>query len=209
MKPDWRRTAAARAIIRGGGRDMMAGTLAGLGGAIAIATMEWFSTTAHYPLAVIPFATSIVLVIGAPEAEPAQPRALVGGHLVATLVGLAVLWVTRPQAWAAALAVGRSILAMYLTGTFRPPAGINPLLVVSNNLPCSFLLAPLLGCRAGLGLLQREAIAVADQDDVALVEGVERRAVADRDDGGGRQLLDQQAVQRRLRGLIQRSGGLV
>ena len=156
MKPDWRRTAAARAIIRSGRRDMMAGTLAGLGGAIAIATMEWFSTTAHYPLAVIPFATSIVLVIGAPEAEPAQPRALVGGHLVATLVGFAVLWVTGPQAWAAALAVGLSILAMYLTGTFHPPAGINPLLVVSNNLPCSFLLAPVL---AGVLLLAAFAYA--------------------------------------------------
>ena len=106
MKWDRRRTAAARAIIRGGRRDIVAGTLAGLGGAIAIATMEWLSTTAHYPLAVIPFATSIVLVIGAPEAVPAQPRAPVGGHLVATLVGFAVLWVTGPQAWAAALAVG-------------------------------------------------------------------------------------------------------
>jgi hypothetical protein len=31
-----------------------------------------------YPLAVIPFATSIVLVIGSPDAEPAQPRALIG-----------------------------------------------------------------------------------------------------------------------------------
>jgi CBS-domain-containing membrane protein len=33
---------------------------------------------------------------------------------------------------------------MYLTDTFHPPAGINPLLVVSNNLPTSFLLAPVL-----------------------------------------------------------------
>jgi CBS-domain-containing membrane protein len=33
---------------------------------------------------------------------------------------------------------------MYLTGTFHPPAGINPLLVVSNNLPWSFLFAPVL-----------------------------------------------------------------
>jgi len=33
---------------------------------------------------------------------------------------------------------------MYVTGTFHPPAGINPLLVVSNNLPWSFLLAPVL-----------------------------------------------------------------
>jgi CBS-domain-containing membrane protein len=33
---------------------------------------------------------------------------------------------------------------MYVTGTFHPPAGINPLLVVSNNLRWSFLVAPVL-----------------------------------------------------------------
>ena len=45
---------------------------------------------------------------------------------------------------------------MYLTGTFNPPAGINPLLVVSNNLPWSFLLAPVL---AGVLLLAAFACA--------------------------------------------------
>jgi CBS-domain-containing membrane protein len=85
-----------------------------------------------------------VLVIGSPEAEPAQPRALIGGHLVATLAGLAMLQLTGPQAWAAAAAVGVAIAAMVVTGTFHPPAGINPLLVVSNNLPWSFLFAPVL-----------------------------------------------------------------
>jgi CBS-domain-containing membrane protein len=85
-----------------------------------------------------------VLVIGSPEVEPAQPRALIGGHLVATLVGLVVLQVTGPHGWAAAAAVGLAVLAMYVTGTFHPPAGINPLLVISNNLSWSFLLAPVL-----------------------------------------------------------------
>ena len=73
MKWDWRR-AAAKAIARNDHRNILAGTVAGLGGALAIGVMEWFSVAAHYPLAVIPFATSIVLVIGSPEAEPAQPR---------------------------------------------------------------------------------------------------------------------------------------
>ena len=63
---------------------------------------------------------------------------------MATLVGLAMLGLTGPHAWAAAAAVGLAILAMYVTGTFHPPAGINPLLVVSNNLPRSFLFAPVL-----------------------------------------------------------------
>jgi CBS-domain-containing membrane protein len=45
---------------------------------------------------------------------------------------------------AAAAAVGLAILAMVVTGTFHPPAGINPLLVVSHNLPWTFLFAPVL-----------------------------------------------------------------
>jgi CBS-domain-containing membrane protein len=106
--------------------------------------MEWMSRTSHHPLVIIPFVTSIVLVIGSPEAELAQPRALIGGHIVATLVGLAMLWLTGPQAWAAAAAVAWP----FLQCTFHPTAGINPLLGVSNNLPGSFLFAPVLAWRA-------------------------------------------------------------
>jgi CBS-domain-containing membrane protein len=116
----------------------------GLGVAVAIGAMEWSSLAVEYPLAFIPFATSIVLVIGSPDAVPAQPRALIGGHVVATLVGFAVLRLAGPQAWAAAAAVGLSVLAMYATGTFHPPAGINPLLVVSGGLHWTFLFAPVL-----------------------------------------------------------------
>jgi CBS-domain-containing membrane protein len=124
--------------------DVAQWAMAGLGVAFAIAGMEWSSLASHYPLVLIPFATSIVLVMGSPEAEPAQPRALIGGHIVATLVGFAVLWLAGPQAWAAAAAVGLAVIAMYATDTFHPPAGINPLLVVSGSLPWSFLLAPVL-----------------------------------------------------------------
>lgn len=150
-------------IGKGGGARLhfdrptvIAGVIAGLGAAIAIGAMEWLSIAARFPLAVIPFATSIVLVIGSPDAEPAQPRALIGGHVISTLVGLLVLKLTGPSAWAAAAGVGLAVLAMYLTGTFHPPAGINPLLVISNNLPWSFLFAPVF-----LGALLLTAFALA------------------------------------------------
>ena len=112
------------------------------GGAVAIAIMELLSARTMTPLMAIPFATSIVLVMGSPEAQPAQPRALVGGHLVSALVGLLMVKLTGPNPWAAALAVGLAIVAMHLTDTFHPPAGINPLLVVVNDMSWSFIAVP-------------------------------------------------------------------
>lgn len=112
------------------------------GGAAAIGLMEYLSQHAAFPLMFVPFATSIVLVMGTPEADPAQPRALVGGHLVSTLVGLLVISITGPSPWAAACAVGLAMVAMHLTRTFHPPAGIDPLIVVGQNMSWDFLLAP-------------------------------------------------------------------
>jgi CBS-domain-containing membrane protein len=126
-------------------RNQLPAILAGaIGAASAIGVMEAYSSTGAFRLEVIPFATSIVVVLGSPKAEPAQPRALVGGHLVSTLVGLLVLKLCGPLPWAAALAVGLAIIVMHLTGTFHPPAGIDPLVVVVNNMSWGFLVAPVL-----------------------------------------------------------------
>jgi len=46
-----------------------------------------------------------------------------------------------PAPWAAALAAGMAMVVMHLTGTFHPPAGIDPLVVVVNNMSWSFLIA--------------------------------------------------------------------
>ncbi|MFN3657620.1 MAG: HPP family protein [Pseudolabrys sp.] len=112
------------------------------GGAVAIGAMEAFAARSAMPVMAIPFGTSIVLVLGSPEAEAAQPRALIGGHLVSALVGLIVLQLAGPEPWAAALAVGLAMVAMHVTGTFHPPAGIDPLLIVVNAMPWSFLVMP-------------------------------------------------------------------
>ncbi len=130
-------------------RTQLIAILAGAtGGAIAIASMEAFSVSTAFPLMAIPFATSIVMVLGSHKAEPAQPRSLIGGHLVSTLVGLLVVKACGPAPWAAAMAVGLAMVAMHLTGTFHPPAGIDPLVVVVNNMSWSFLVAPV-----GIGVL--------------------------------------------------------
>ncbi|MFZ5693779.1 MAG: HPP family protein [Pseudomonadota bacterium] len=112
------------------------------GGSLAIGLMYLLSLQTEFPLATIPFATSIVLMTGSPEAQPARPRALVGGHVLSAIVGVLAVKIAGPQPWAAALAVGVAMLAMLLTDSFHPPAGINPLIIVMNGMSWSFVLIP-------------------------------------------------------------------
>src|SRR5215831_10532183 len=138
-------------------RHGILGVIAGAaGGAVAIAAMHVISDYAAFPFMFVPFATSIVLVMGTPDLEPSQPRALVGGHLVATLVGLVVVKLLGPSWWASAGAVGLAMMAMHGTRTFHPPAGIDPLIVVYYDKSWDFFLAPV---ALGAGLLAAFAFA--------------------------------------------------
>ncbi len=112
------------------------------GGSLAIGLMYVLSLQTEFPLAAIPFATSIVLVTGSPEAQPARPRALVGGHVLSAIVGVLAVKIAGPQPWVAAIAVGMAMLAMLATDSFHPPAGINPLIIVMNSMSWGFVLVP-------------------------------------------------------------------
>lgn len=112
------------------------------GAAIGIAQMLLLATVSQTPLALVPFATSIVLVMGTPEAAPARPWAVLGGHLISTLSGLAAVKLFGPHLWVAAFAVGIAVAGMFATRSFHPPAGIDPVIVVMNDLSWGFLIAP-------------------------------------------------------------------
>jgi CBS-domain-containing membrane protein len=124
--------------------------------------MEGFSIRNAFPLTAIPFATSIVTVLGSPRSGPAQPRGLMGGHLLSSLIGLLVVKIFGAVPWAAALAVGVAMIAMRLSNTLHPPSGIDPLAVVTNNLSWSFLIVPV-----GVGALFLALFALAWHNIVA------------------------------------------
>jgi CBS-domain-containing membrane protein len=139
MVPDWQEV-AKKAHRRVDPSNIAQAAAAGLGVAFAIGGMEWSSLAAHYPLVLIPFATSIVLVVGSPDVEPAQPRALVGGHLVWSDFSCSTWRGRKPgppprSDWPCSRCTSQER---------STPAGINPLLVVSGGLPWSFLVAPVL-----------------------------------------------------------------
>lgn len=77
------------------------------------------------------FGASAVLLYGAFRSPLAQPRNLLGGHILSAFIGVtAHLWFGGQPWLAAALAVSTSIAVMHLTKTLHPPGGATALIAV-------------------------------------------------------------------------------
>lgn len=75
------------------------------------------------------FGASSVLIYGVINSPLAQPRNLIGGHLVCALIGVTVHKLLPNEVWlASALAVALSIVAMQITKTLHPPGGATALI---------------------------------------------------------------------------------
>lgn len=118
--------------------------LAWLGGVIAIAIIAALASSLSATLMLGSFGASCVLIFGYPDVPFSQPRNIILGHFISSLVGLVFLTVFGPAWWAVALAVGTAIAIMMLTRTVHPPAGSNPVIVFLTQPVWDFLLFPTL-----------------------------------------------------------------
>ncbi|NQD92407.1 HPP family protein, partial [Pseudomonas sp. CrR25] len=116
--------------------------LAWLGGVVAIACVANAGDLLSISLLLGSFGASCVLVFGFPDLPFSQPRNVLFGHLLSSLVGLAFLHGIGPQWWALALAVGSAIALMMLTRSVHPPAGSNPVIIFLAQPGWDFLLFP-------------------------------------------------------------------
>ena len=80
------------------------------------------------------FAASAVLLFAAPKSPLAQPRNLLGGHVLSALIGVSIRLALPEPVWlAAALAVATAIAVMHLTGTLHPPGGATAFIAVTGG----------------------------------------------------------------------------
>ena len=106
-----------------------------LGAATGIGICAYFSAYYFEPLElsllIASFGASAVLIYAAIKSPLAQPRNLVGGHVIGGFVGVACYHVLGDTAWlAGAMAVSCAIAAMLVTKTLHPPAGATALIAV-------------------------------------------------------------------------------
>lgn len=77
------------------------------------------------------FGASAVLIYGAVKSPLAQPRNLLGGHVLSAIVGVAAYRLFAPDLWlAGAFAVATAIALMHATKTLHPPGGATALIAV-------------------------------------------------------------------------------
>jgi CBS-domain-containing membrane protein len=118
--------------------------LAWLGGVLAIGTISYLASITHAPLMLGSFGASCVLIFGFPDSPFSQPRNVIAGHLLSSLVGLVFLSLFGPVWWSMALAAATAIALMLATRTVHPPAGSNPVIVMLSQPGWEFLLVPTL-----------------------------------------------------------------
>ncbi|WP_246754853.1 MULTISPECIES: HPP family protein [Rhizobium] len=126
------------------GRRMRPAIISGAGGFLAIYSLSQLSSTLGVLLLVAPFGASSVLVFALPQSPLAQPKNVIGGHLISAFIGIAVFALLGAQPLSFALAVGLAIAAMQATDTLHPPAGADPIVVLATGGSWSFLAVPIL-----------------------------------------------------------------
>lgn len=101
------------------------------------------------PLMVGSFAASAVLLYGAPRSPLAQPRNVLGGHILSALVGVSFRLALPEPVWlTTALAVATAIALMHLGQMLHPPGGATAFIAVSGGakitaLGFGYVLAPI------------------------------------------------------------------
>lgn len=94
------------------------------------------------------FGASAVLIYGAVHSPLAQPRNLIGGHILSAIVGVISFKLLGDTLWlCSAFAVASAILVMQLTLTLHPPGGATALIAVIgseqiHNLGFLYVLVP-------------------------------------------------------------------
>ncbi|RJQ51244.1 MAG: HPP family protein [Nitrospiraceae bacterium] len=99
-------------------------------GAVAYLNYSRFENT-DLVMIVGSFGASAVLIYGAIKSPLAQPRNLIGGHVISAVIGVTSYNLMHEHMWlASAIAVATSIALMHATKTLHPPGGATALIAV-------------------------------------------------------------------------------
>ena len=121
-------------------------TIAGIFSFITILILTFLTYKTPYGLFIIAsFGSTMVLLYGYPESPFAQPKNIILGHFLTSLIGIIFLnFVPLPIFINIPLAVGFGVMLMILLKVTHPPAGGNPIIVIIGSVSYDYLLTPVI-----------------------------------------------------------------
>lgn len=96
------------------------------------------------PLLLASLGGTAVFLFALTRAPAAQPRALLGGHLIGAAVGIVCYRALGDSLEAYVVAESAALMLMLLTRTVHPPAGANPILMIHAHAAWPALFQPVL-----------------------------------------------------------------
>ena len=121
-------------------------TLAGIFSFVTILILTFLTYKTPYGLFLIAsFGSTMVLLYGFPESPFAQPKNVILGHFLTSLIGIIFLnFVPLPIFINIPIAVGFGVMFMILLKVTHPPAGGNPIIVIIGSVSYDYLLSPVI-----------------------------------------------------------------
>ena len=115
-----------------------------ISGTIGILAVSLVAVACGQLLLIGSFGASAMLLFGVNNSPLAQPRNLIGGHLVSAGVAVIMAALFGPGLIVSAVTVGLAIMLMNLTHTEHPPGGATALIGIQGNAGPLFILIPVL-----------------------------------------------------------------
>lgn len=117
-----------------------------LGSMLGIGAVAYLSAITGQGFLIPPLGASCFIAFVIPESAFAQPRNIIGGHLLSSMIGLLFSYTLGMQWWSFALAVSIAIAAMQILRILHPPAAADPiLLMMQGAISWDILLTSVLG----------------------------------------------------------------
>ena len=120
--------------------------LAGLFSILTIGILSILTYKTEYGVFLIAsFGSTMVLLYGYPESPFAQPKNIILGHLITSIVGIIFLnFVNLPIYLLLPFSVGFGVMLMIALKVTHPPAGGNPIIIIMGSVSYDYLFMPVI-----------------------------------------------------------------
>ena len=115
-----------------------------IGAFLAASVVGFLAYYTNEPIIMGSFGASIFVLFVLPDSPFAQPRNVIIGHFITTLVGLIFYHLVSSDWWSMAFALAFAIAAMQFLRVPHPPAGSNPFIVFLLGANWDYLWMPTL-----------------------------------------------------------------